>query len=241
MNSAIVRAARAAVLAAVAVTTALAATAEAATPGQVTAGTGWKLDAAGTTSIAPGTYTIEFDSTTARTKLTAYLKLAAANLQAQTPGIKFVVTTTIQKRATTGCQKYRTIVASLEYRPSGKAGYSFGGNCFNTGDKSLWSGYMRYNTELLVPGYFSKTASTNTYRIRNNIAHELGHAVGMHHPNKDLDHDGKIENYECALNTDKVRPLLCSPNGGWVNSKAGSYTPLDVKGIKALVANYQYR
>jgi hypothetical protein len=242
MNPAIVRAARAAVLAGVAVTTALTATAEAATPGQVTAGTGWKLAPAKTTSLAPGTYTIEFDSTTARTKLTPYLKLAAANLQAQTPGVKFTVTTTIQKRVTTGCQKYRTIVASLEYRPAGKAGFSFGGNCYNTADHSLWSGYMRYDTEIFYPSWFSKTASTNTYRIRNNIAHELGHGIGLEHPNKDLNHDGVVKDYECSLNADKTRPLMCSPNGGAVTSKgSGHYTALDIAGLKALVANYRYR
>lgn len=217
-------------------------TADAAPAPQVLSGTGWKLDANKVTSIAPGTYTIEFDSTAARTKLTPYLKIAAANLQAQATGVKFVVSTTIQKRVTTGCQKQRTIVVSLEYRPLAKAGYSQGGGCYNTLDHSMWSGYMRINTEWFTPAWFSKTSTTNTYRIRNGVAHELGHAVGMMHPNYDKDHDGKIEDAECVLNTDKTRPLLCSPNGGSV-TKAGSghYTKLDVSGIKALVANYSKR
>jgi hypothetical protein len=35
---------------------------------------------------------------------------------------------------------------------------------------------------------------------------------------------------------------MCSPNGGVVTSAgAGNYTPLDIPGLKALVANYQYR
>jgi hypothetical protein len=243
MKRSIVRAARASVLAAIAVTTALAATAEAATPGQVTAGTGWKLiDPAMTTSLAPGTYTVQFDSTAARTRLTPYLKISAARTQAQTPGVKFVVSTTIQKRVTTGCQKAGTLVASLEYRPIGKKGFSWGGNCYRLADHSLFSGAMRFDTEWWYPHWFSTTASTNTYRIRNGVTHEFGHAIGLGHPNKDLNHDGKIADYECPLNKDKTRPLMCSPNGGMVTSAgAGNYTPLDIPGLKALVANYQYR
>jgi hypothetical protein len=243
MKRQIVRAARAAVLAAIAVSTALTATAEAATPGQVTSGTGWQLiSAAETTSLAPGTYTIEFDSTAARTKLTPYLKISAAKTQAQTPGVKFVVSTTLQKRVTTGCQKRGTIVVSLEYRPLGKKGFSQGGNCFNTLDHSLWSGYIRIDTEWFYKGWFSTNATTNTYKIRNYTTHEFGHAIGLGHPNRDLNHDGVIRDYECPLNTDKTRPLMCSPNGGRVTSTgAGNYTPLDIPGLKALVANYQYR
>ncbi|WP_392838691.1 hypothetical protein [Streptomyces sp. LN500] len=243
MNPAIVRAARVAVLAGVLVPTVFTATAEAATPGQAVAGPGWNLiSPTKTTSLAPGTYTIEFDSTAARTKLTPYLKLSAANTQKLTPGVKFVVSATLQKRVTTGCQKARTIVVSLEYRPLGKAGYSQGGNCFNNADHSLWSGFMRIDTEWFYPHWFSKTASTNTYRIRNSITHEVGHAIGLGHPNKDLNHDGVVKDYECPLNKDKTRPLMCSPNGGAVTSVgAGKYTPLDVPGVKALVANYQYR
>lgn len=243
MKTAIVRAARAAVLAAVAVTTAFTATAEAATPGQVVAGPGWNLiSPEQTTSLAPGTYTIQFDSTAARTRLTPYLKLAAANTTKLTPGVKFVVSTTIQKRVTTGCQKAGTLVASLEYRPIVKKGYSWAGNCYRLTDHSLFSGALRFDTEWWYPHWFSTTASTNTYRIRNSVTHEFGHAIGLGHPNKDLNHDGKVADYECPLNTDKSRPLMCSPNGGRVTSTgAGNYTPLDTPGLKALVANYQYR
>ncbi|WP_326792008.1 hypothetical protein OHA79_09405 [Streptomyces sp. NBC_00841] len=214
-------------------------TSEAAT-GTVTSGSGWKLiSPAQTTSLAPGTYTIQFDTTAARTRLTPYLKLSAARTQAQTPGVKFVVSTTIQRRVTTGCQAKRTIVVSLEYRPLGKKGFSQGGNCYNTLDHSLFSGYMRIDTEWFYSKWFSTSATTNTYRIRNSVTHEFGHAIGLGHPNKDLNHDGKISDYECKLNADKSRPLMCSPSGGMVTSAgAGNYTPLDIPGLKALVANY---
>jgi hypothetical protein len=209
-------------------------------PAPVTSGTGWQLiSAAQTTSLAPTTYAIQFDSAAARTKLTPYLKIAAANTQAHTPGVKFVVSTTLQKRVTTGCQKAGTIVVSLEYRPMGKKGFSWGGNCYRTTDHSLFAGVMRIDTEWFYSHWFSTNATTNTYRIRNSVTHEFGHAIGLGHPNRDLNHDGKVSDYECKLNTDKTRPLMCSPNGGAVTKAgAGNYTALDLPGLKALVANY---
>lgn len=219
-----------------------ASTAEA-TTGQVTSGTGWQLvNAAQTTSLAPGTYTIQFDSAAARTKLTPYLKISAAKTQAQTPGVKFVVSTTLQKRVTTGCQAKHTIVVSLEYQPLGKKGFGQGNSCYNTTDHSMWSGYIRVDTWWFTPKFFSTNATTNTYRIRNSITHEFGHAIGLGHPNRDLNHDGKVADKECSLNTDRTRPLMCSPNGGAVTKAgAGNYTKLDIAGLKALVSNYAKR
>lgn len=212
-------------------------------PAQVTSGTGWQLiNKAQTTSLAPGTYTIQFDTAAARTKLTPYLKISAARTQALTPGVKFVVSSTLQKRVTTGCQAKHTIVVSLEFQPLGKKGFSQGGNCYNTTDQSLWSGYIRITTEWFQPKWFSSTATTNDYRIKNSTTHEFGHAIGLGHPNKDLNHDGKIADYECPLNADKSRPLMCSPNGGAVTkAMAGNYTAADAKGVKALVSNYAKR
>lgn len=214
-------------------------TSEAATA-PTTSGTGWKLlNAAQTTSLAPVTYTVQFDSTAARTKLTPYLKISAAKTQAQTPGVKFVVSSTIQKRVTTGCQAKHTIVVSLEFQPLKKKGYSQGGNCYNTLDHSMWSGYVRVDTEWFTPKWFSTNATTNEYKIRTYTTHEFGHAIGLGHPNRDLNHDGVVKDYECPLNTDKTRPLMCSPNGGAITKAgAGGYTNLDLPGLKALVSNY---
>lgn len=219
-----------------------ASTSEAST-GQIYSGTGWQLiSPLQTTSLAPGTYTIQFDSAAARTKLTPYLKISAAKTQAQTAGVKFVVSSTLQKRVATGCQAKNTIVVSLEYQPLGKKGFSKANNCYNTLDHSLWSGYIRVDTWWFTPKFFSTTESTNTYRISNGITHELGHAIGLGHPNKDLNHDGRVADKECPLNSDKTRPLMCSPNGGAVTKTgAGNYTALDTPGLKALVSNYAKR
>lgn len=207
---------------------------------QTLSGPGWRvINPLQTTSLAPTTYRVEFDSTAARTKLTPYLKLSAARTQAQTPGVKFVVSTTIQKRVTSGCQKAGTIVVSLEYRPIAKKGYSWGGNCYRTTDHSLFAGVLRIDTEWFYSKWFSTNATTNTYKIRNAVTHEFGHAIGLDHPNRDLDHDGTVESLECPLNKDKTRPVMCAPNGGAVTSAgAGGYTALDTPGLKALTANY---
>ena len=219
---------------------AFAPTAEAATPGQVIAGTGWELISADqTTSLAPGTYTVEFDSEAARERLTPYLKLSAANTSAQTAGVRFVVSTTIQRRVETGCQKAGTLVASLEYRPISKSGYSWGGNCFNLGDHSLHSGILRFDTEWWYPGWFSATPTVNEYKIRNAVTHEFGHAIGLDHPNKDLNHDGIVKSYECPKNYNGALPVMCAPLGGrHTATSAGNYTPLDIPGLRALVSNY---
>ena len=68
-----------------------------------------------------------------------------------------------------------------------------GSHCYNTIDHSLFSGIIRITDEWWKPGWWSKSATTTTYRIRNGITHEFGHVLGLDHPNYDKDHDGKIE------------------------------------------------
>jgi hypothetical protein len=237
----IARAAGAAALA-LSVTTSLAATSEAATPGQVTKGTGWTLgNPYQVTSIAPVTYTITFDSVAARTRLTPYMKQAAYETQRFTPGVRFVVSTTVRPMNKNGCQTSRTISVSLEYRPVGLKGVGWGGNCYVLADHSLHSGLLRIDTEWWYTNWFSANTVTNGQRIKNAVLHEFGHAIGLGHPNTDLDRDGVVESHECVKNTNGWRPVLCAPYGGNFNSDAGKWTVLERSGLYALVRNYQYR
>jgi hypothetical protein len=216
--------------------------AQALTPGQVGSGAGWRLGYPDqVTSIAPVTYTITFDSVAARTRLKPYMQSIAAHTQSFTPGTVFVVSDTITPQVYPGCQATRTISVSLSYQPSGIAGYGWGGACYMLSDHSLHSGVMRLTTEWWYPDWFSSNATTNEQYVKNAVIHEFGHAIGLGHPNKDLDSDGVVEAYECAKNTTGYTPVLCSPNGGNRNSNAGKWTVYDQNGVRMLTTNYQYR
>lgn len=219
-----------------------AAPAQALTPGQVASGTGWTLGYPDqVTSVAPVTYTITFASVEARTRLKPYMQSIAAHTQTFTPGTTFVVSDTIASQVYKGCQTTRTISVSLSYRPTGQAGMAWGGSCYMLSDHSLHSGSMQLNTEWWYPNWFSSNATTNEQWIKNAVIHEFGHAIGLGHPNKDLDADGVVEAHECVKNTDGWLPVLCSPNGGSRNSNAGKWTLLEQAGVKMLTTNYQYR
>ena len=216
--------------------------AQALTAGQVSSGTGWTLGYPDqVTSIAPVTYTITFDSVAARTKLKPYMQAITAHTQTLVPGTTFVVSDTVTPMTPFACQTTRTLAVSLEYRPMGQAGMGQGGNCYMLSDHSLHSGWMRMDTEWWYANWFSTNATTNEQKIKNAVIHEFGHAIGLGHPNKDLDADGVVEAYECVKNTDGYRPVLCSPNGGSLNSNAGKWTMLEQAGVRMLTTNYQYR
>lgn len=230
-----------AVTAAAILATGMVSTSEAATPAQLIGGVGWKLtDPFGTNSIGPGAYTIEFDSDSARDKLSPYLRVAASSTQKHTAGTTFTVTSTVRARVPGQCPKRNTILVSLDYRPVAKAGYSWAGSCYNLRDLSLWSGDVRIDSEWFQPQYFAANTVANQARIRNGVTHEFGHALGLGHPNYDRDHDGAVEAHECAWNRDGYKPVMCAPNGGSLVN-AGNWTPMDAAGLRALIANYAYR
>lgn len=238
----IARAARAAAFTAAALMM-TAVPAQALTPGQIGSGTGWRLGYPDqVTSIAPLTYTITFDSVAARTRLKPYMQAVTAETQKYTPGTTFVVSDTIKAQTYPGCQSpTRSISVSLSYRPTGQMGMAWGGACYMLSDHSLHSGILRLNTEWWYPDWFSSDPVVNERHIKNAVLHELGHAIGLGHPNTDLDSDGTVEPYECVLNTNGYRPVLCSPNGGNLNADGGKWTVLERAGVQMLVTNYQYR
>jgi hypothetical protein len=218
---------------------------QAATPGQVTEGPGWKLDPYEVTSIEPVTYTVTFDSVEARTRLMPYFTAQVQEMTRHTPGTRFVVSTTIQPvnwiaPGVIGCHQYRTIVAGLKYRPLGVSGTGWGGNCYSA-EHVLTSGVMLLDTEWWYAGWFASDPLLNERYVKNAVLHEFGHSVGLDHPNVDRNGDGVAAPYECIIGDRRVHPVMCSPNGGNRDSLAGMYTSMDAAGLNALVSNYPYR
>ncbi|WP_328582527.1 M12 family metallo-peptidase [Streptomyces sp. NBC_00370] len=209
---------------------------------QVYSGKGWKALADIHSLSGDGTgYTIQFASADAKTKLTPAAKQAAAQLTSVT-GIKFTLSTTI-KASTEACATTPRHVLTLgaKYRPlDGQAGMSGGWNCYNTADRSAWGGWAWIDTEYWTePNWFSTDATVNASKIKNAVVHEIGHTIGLDHPNKDLDGDGTVASFECDLTTDKYLPVMCSPNGGYTAAAdGGKFTSLETPGLKQLAANW---
>lgn len=218
--------------------------AHAATP--VYSGTGWKIATKdGIHSLSPRAYTFTFTDTASRTRLTPYAQAAATQLTSVT-GTQFTVSTTIETPPEVGsCPAEHHIILGVKYRPTGTKGMSHAWNCFTNRPGQVdyhaaWGGWAWIDSEYWsTSSWFSTNSTVNTARIKNAVTHEIGHIVGLTHPNRDLDGDGVVESFECAKTTYGYLPVMCSPRGGYTTaSGGGQFTSRDTPGLKQLVANY---
>jgi hypothetical protein len=212
--------------------------------GPVYSGRGWKIETSqGIYSLNPDPYEIVFADETARTKLKPYLTKPAAQVLAVT-GVQVTVTDAIDATPIEDCPPRHRIVVHYAYRPSGPAGFSRALPCHDTLNGSAWGGHMLMDSEYwTTANWFSTDPVKNDAYRANATSHELGHILGLDHPNTDLDGDGTVENYECVTTATGTRPLMCSPNGGYYNSvDAGRFTPpFEEPGLKQLAANWYLR
>lgn len=210
----------------------------------VYAGTGWKIETSqGIYSLAPAPYEIVFADSTARTKLKPYFAKPTAQATAVT-GVQITVTDTIDATPVTACPARHRIVVHYEDRPLAAAGLSQTLPCYDTADGSAWGGHVRMDSEYWTQAaWFSTDPAKNDAYRANAVTHELGHVLGLDHPNYDKDGDGITEPFECATTSTGTRPLMCSPNGGYYNSiDAGKFTPpFDEPGLRQLAANWYLR
>jgi hypothetical protein len=204
-------------------------------------GVGWSLltDQGKTWNLKHNfTYSIKFVTKDSRTKTSPYFKTAVTQLNSlpsiKAAHIKFVLTTS--STATIGGTNYAKknwcagkqgdIMVMVDYRPlDGQEGNSVAKVCHQSNDWSAYGGYVIMDSEYWANSkWFSKNSSTNNQHMLNGHSHELGHMLGLDHPDP--------ANYSSKESV----PVMNAPNGGYQNSSAGKYTAADIRGIDRLVA-----
>lgn len=210
----------------------------------VYSGKGWKAwTSQGIYSISPDPYVIVFANATARTKLAKYFTGPAAQITTVT-GVPVTVSTTLDTTPAGSCPPRHRIVVHYVYRPSGVKGMSQARGCHQVSDGSAYGGHILMDNEYwTVANWFSTNPTVNETYKKDANAHELGHIMGLDHPNTDLNKDGVIASGECVKNTAGVKPLLCSKNRGYTTAGvAGKYTTaFDVAGLRQMAANWYLR
>ncbi|WP_329474296.1 hypothetical protein OIE75_41005 (plasmid) [Streptomyces sp. NBC_01723] len=230
----------------------------AALPGPVYSGTGWKaLTSYNIYSLSPDPYEVVFADSTARTQLAKYFRIPAAQVTTNV-GVQVTVSSSLDTTPLGTCPPRHRIVVHYLHQPTGQRGMSQARPCYATANGSAWGGHLLMDSEYwTVPNWFSTDPTVNEARRKDAVTHELGHILGLDHPNTDVDHDGIVEAGECVKNTAGLKPLLCSPNRGnplarpvrtgtgpiaYNISEPGRFSKeFDLPGLKQLRANFDLR
>ncbi len=196
-----------------------------------TKGPGFKISTQlGVTSVSPTRpYTVTFASADLKRRYTPYLATALSQLRAAGVRISFGGVETVRRGT---CPPAGHIHYVETYRPLGRGGFSKGMPCADPPGGVALSGVVAMDSE-----YFDGSWYISRHKLSNTFVHEMLHTLGLDHPNLDLDEDGVVETYECVTDEGGLKPVMCSPNGGYRTSGAAELTGLDLDGIKALLAN----
>ncbi|MEW2402210.1 hypothetical protein [Streptomyces sp. NPDC046862] len=189
----------------------------------VVTGNGWKINAArGITHIDTANWTIAFHDATSRTKLTPYVKNTATEL-ASYLGVKFTVTTRIVPATQGACPSGHVI--SLRYMSKPVPDYPRRSISYSCGTPRLAAdgSYIFINAD-----YWTAAARLPEYSRMNMIWHEMGHAVGLAHPDT------------CPYNSTGIKPIMCSTVSGYHDLRTRRYTSWERTGFRQLIANRAY-
>lgn len=198
-------------------------------------GTGWKImDQYGVYATSPTQqFTVTFQTQEIKDRWAD--KLTTAITQLNTLGIHIQIGGIYNHPQTYTCAPKGQIHFMEKYQPIGQSGFSQGLPCYNTIDHSSWGGIVFMTSEY---GDGTRTLTYNQWR--NFPTHEMGHAMGLDHPNDDAygDHDGVTEGFECPFGTEGATPVMCSPNGGFRSTQyAGRLSDQDRAGFTQLLTN----
>ncbi|OEV30887.1 hypothetical protein AN219_08130 [Streptomyces nanshensis] len=197
-----------------------------------TKGTGWKLTSdLGVTSASPSrTYTVTFKTEALRKRYTPYLQPAVRQVEAA--GLHLRIGG-VEPNDPSRCGPAYHIQFMELYRPLGTPGWSQGMPCPGQPRGLGRGGLVAIDSE-----YWDGSWVIADHVLRNTVVHEMLHALGLDHPNSDLDKDGRAEPYECVATRYGNKPVMCSPNGGYrTAANKGRLTGYDIDGIKALLKN----
>jgi hypothetical protein len=190
-------------------------------------------------------YLFTFADTASRTRLTPYATAVATQLHEVT-GLTITVTTIIEAPPAEGsCPAEHHMILGVKYRPIGIAAMSHAYPCYTNRPgqpdyHAAWGGWTWIDSEYWYANWFSTNSTVNTARIKNAVTHEIGHLVGLGHPNTDIDGDGIVEDYECVRTVSGYLPVMCAPGLGGATTEwgGGRFTSRDTPGLEQLVANY---
>lgn len=228
----------------------------AALPTPTYTGLGWKaLTSNGIYSLSPDPYEVVFADTTARSKLSKYFVMPAAQVT-RSVGVQVTVTTTLDATPLGTCPPRHRIIVHYLHQPMGSPGMSQARPCYATGNGSAWGGHVLMDSEYwMTAAWFSTDPTVNEAHRKDAVTHELGHILGLDHPNTDVDRDGTVEAGECVAK-DWLKPIMCSPNRGvplptvkttsgpvaYNVTEPGKFSKdFDLPGLRQLLANYTLR
>lgn len=201
--------------------------------------TGWET-LTGVESINDeASYTINFGSDAALAEFSDEAQNIAVHLENAT-GADFTVSNTLYKDGTPTCVEVPQYTLTLRYKDITEQynALGWGINCVASGNGSVWGGWAYFNSAWWdEPNLLYQNDTSNTSALKNVVTHEVGHIMGLSHPNE-TDENGDIWG-DCV--SEGVQPIMCvlsngAPGGYLSSANAGKLTSYDIDGLQYLVS-----